>query len=313
MLSLTPIQEPIRRTELTPLSKSILRVLLYFKIFDYPVTKEELFQFVSSDNKIEIQASLARLVRDGMVCSRGGYVWVMNDEAIIPVRAKGNASAERYLKVARRQARILSWFPFIKCICISGSLSKYYMDSHSDIDYFIIAKQGRLWLTKLLMSIIVETLEVLRLEKYFCPNYIITENNLHIADRNIFTAMEIVTLVPLYNQEEYERFLHANEWIKDYFPQYQMNLPVKSFGYSKKLLRTVWNHGFFGWVDKHILRFYQWRYERKIKAGKIRASGTDMVITESDYKLHLSGHRRRILQQYENNIRIFEDSFDVVL
>jgi hypothetical protein len=187
------------------------------------------------------------------------------------------------------------------------------MDDHSDIDYFIIAKERRLWLTKLLMSAIVETLEFLGLQKYFCPNYIITENNLTIADKNVYTAMEIVTLIPLYNQDEYERFLAANQWIKEYFPFYEMNLVTNSYAPRLKTLNTFFRSKIFTWLDTFIFNFYKRRFAKKIRNGKIVAIENDMVITENDFKLHLSGHRHRILQKHQDNIWEFEDRYGVVL
>jgi hypothetical protein len=269
------IQQPIASTGLPQISRSILRVLLYFKIFNYPIKKEELFQYVCSDNKIEVQSALARLIGEGYVYTKDDFIWVMNDQQIIADRVAGNENAEKFLRIARRQARLLSWFPFIKCICISGSLSKLYMDDHSDIDYFIIAKERRLWLTKLLMSAIVETLEFFGWERYFCPNYIITENNLTISDRNVYTAMEIVTLIPLFNKKEYERFLKANEWIREYFPHYEMNLAVDSCNSRLKVLEPVWKSRLFTWLDTHVSDSINGGLQKR--SGEERSSPSIMI------------------------------------
>jgi hypothetical protein len=314
MLSATTIQQPVVNTELLPVTRSILRVLLYFKIFNYPIKKEELFQYVCSENKIEVQSALARLIGDGYVSTKDDFIWVLNDgQKIIPDRLAGNEKAEKFLKIAKQQANFLSWFPFIKCICVSGSLSKLYMDDHSDIDYFIIAKERRLWLTKLLMSAIVETLEFLGLEKYFCPNYIITENNLTISDRNVYTAMEIITLIPLYNENEYERFLAANNWIKEYFPHFEKNIVMNTHQLRLNKLNGFFRSKVFTWFDTSIFNFYKRRFAKKIQNRKIVAIENDMVITENHFKLHLSGHRHRILQKHQDNIWEFEEKYGVVL
>jgi hypothetical protein len=313
MLSATTIQQLVPSTGLPPISRSILKALLYFRIFNYPIQKGELFQYVCSDNKIEVQSALARLIGEGFVHAKDDFIWVMNEHSIIADRLCGNENAEKFLKIARRQARLLSWFPFIKCICVSGSLSKLYMDDHSDIDYFIIAKERRLWLTKLLMSAIVETLEFFGMERYFCPNYIITENNLTISDRNVYTAMEIVTLVPLFNKKAYEQFLEANEWIREYFPHYEMNVVAQAYDSSSTAFNGLWKSKLFTWLDTYVFRFYKRRFARKIRTGKIVAFDNDMVITENDFKLHLSGHRHRILQKHQDYIWQFEDRYGVIL
>ncbi len=309
------VPAPLRNPALSStdeISSSILRVLLYFKIFSYPLRKEELFQFVGNGNKIEIQAALAKLIGKGFIYAKDDFVWVDNPENIIASRLEGNQRAEKYLRIAHRQAWLLSKFPFIKCLCISGSLSKRYMDDHSDIDYFIIARKNSLWLTKFFMSCIVETLEVFGLQKYFCPNYIITENNLEIPDKNVYTAIEIATLIPIYNRDEFERFLTANSWIKEYVPHFEMNLPTHIFEY-RRWLNNLWQHQTFKWLNQKIFRFYKRRFMMKVRKGKIVAFDNDMVITEDDFKLHLSGHRKRILQKFQENIQAFELRHDVVL
>jgi hypothetical protein len=296
-----------------PVSASILKALLYFKIFNYPVKKNELFNFASTGDRNALQSALSELIREGRVVSEDEFVWIPADQVgTVEKRLKGNKKAEKFLRTARRQAVLLSWFPFIKCICISGSLSKMYMDDHSDIDYFIIAQKERLWLTKLLMSVIVKTLEIFGLKKYFCPNYIITENNLTVTDRNIFTAMEIVTLIPLYNNKMFRQFLEANAWTKEYFPHYKENRLVKPREF-KSLLKRIWGSRLFTWLNSKVFHFYKKRFAGKVTTGKIVAFDNNMVITENDCKLHLSGHRKRILLQYQKNVREFEEKYEVIL
>ena len=74
MLSATTIQAHFTTQGLSPVSKSILKVLLYFRIFNYPIRKEELFNYLNCNNKIETQATLARLIGEGMVKCEDDFV-----------------------------------------------------------------------------------------------------------------------------------------------------------------------------------------------------------------------------------------------
>ena len=49
----------------------------------------------------------------------------------------------------------------------------------------------------------------LRYDKNFCINYFVDSENLEIQEKNIFTATELVTLLPTFGREMYEN-LYAN-------------------------------------------------------------------------------------------------------
>src|SRR4029453_8923510 len=97
---------------------------------------------------------------------------------------------------------LIASFPYVRCVCISGSLSKKYFDDTTDIDFFVITKPGRLWVCRTFL-ILFKKLFLLNSKKYFCINYFIDSDNLEIPDQNIFTATELTTLIPMHDYELY--------------------------------------------------------------------------------------------------------------
>lgn len=313
MLSPSTIRQPIESTPPDHLSLSILKVLLYFKVFDYPIRKQELFTFVCDDNKINVQAALARMVNDGMVQIKDDFVWVSNPDSIVEKRLKANHHAFKALKRAKKQARLLSWLPFIKCICLSGSLSKYYMDKESDIDYFIIVDEKRLWITRFVFAVTVKLLRAFGQGKRFCPNYILTNTNLEIRKKNIYTAMEIVTLIPVYNQRSYELFLEANEWVRNYFPYYENNIAGNVYQYRDNVLGTIGRTRLFTYLDRGAYLLFRNRLSKQVKAGKLKVKDDEVTVTPDEYKYHIKDHRNRVLQQYTRNVAEFSRRFGIEL
>ncbi|MEZ4965453.1 MAG: hypothetical protein R2791_09430 [Saprospiraceae bacterium] len=53
---------------------------------------------------------------------------------------------------------------------------------------------------------------MLNSHKYFCVNYFVDTEHLEIEDKNLFTATETVTLLPLYGRDWYEGFYKALSW-----------------------------------------------------------------------------------------------------
>lgn len=314
MLSANTIRQPIESTPLDHVSLSILKILLYFKVFDYPIKKEELFTFVCDNNKITVQAALAKMITEGLVHIQDDFVWVANPDSIVAKRLECNNHAIKALKRAKRQARLLSRIPFIKCICISGSLSKYYMDKESDIDYFLIVDEKRLWLTRFMFAVIIKMLKLFGDVKRFCPNYIITDSNLEIRNHNIYTAIEIVTLIPVYNQKVYEVFLEANDWVRSYFPHYEHNIAGNVFSYKKTFLHSVGKTRFFTYLDGIAYRFFRNRITRQVRSTKLQMKDDDDVIVSPDeYKYHIKDHKNTILQQYAKNIADFNRRYGIEL
>jgi hypothetical protein len=93
------------------------------------------------------------------------------------------------------------------------------MDESSDLDFFIVTAPGRLWIARMLL-VLYKRLFLFNSHRYFCINYFVTENHLDIEEKNQFTATELATVIPLYNQPVYQKLLIANPWLARFFPNY---------------------------------------------------------------------------------------------
>jgi hypothetical protein len=306
---------PVTSPVLSACAKAILKVLLYYDIFQYPLQEQEIYSFLSVKSEGALQEELSCLCQCGLIGQHEGYYFIGTHTALVNRRKKGNQEAEKYLKIARKHAGWLSALPFVQCICISGSLSKHYMDEKSDIDYFMIAEPNRLWILRAMLSVICKVLWVLRSQKYFCPNYIITPRTLEIRDQNMYTAIEIATLLPVYNAAGYMNFMQANPWIKQYFPNRTTGLPsahVQPF--RKKKPAAAWIQNLFATLDENLYHLYKKHYQRKFEGAR----GLNIAITELNfhkdiYKMHLSGHRNKILDRYEQNLQTYAQQYGIDL
>src|SRR6185436_3436265 len=81
--------------------------------------------------------------------------------------------------------------------------------------------------------------------KHFCINYFVTEDNLEIPDRNVFTATELISVIPTYNYQLYSRFMNDNQWVKNFFPNTRQknaeHCVKKRYGFWKKILEKLTN------------------------------------------------------------------------
>jgi hypothetical protein len=57
--------------------------------------------------------------------------------------------------------------------------------------------------------------------KHFCVNYFVDAKHLEIEEKNLFTATELITLIPLRNYEYYASLIASNRWVHEFFPNFR--------------------------------------------------------------------------------------------
>src|SRR4051812_24695317 len=81
---------------------NIILALVYFDIFNYPLTEAEILSFSPQVMEYELQYSLVRLVDKEIIFLIDGYYCLQNEPLLIERRKKGNQLAEKKIKIARR-------------------------------------------------------------------------------------------------------------------------------------------------------------------------------------------------------------------
>lgn len=228
------------------IDEHIVRTLLYYDIFNYPLKSEEIFRFLGIHELREssIISRLCRLKEQGLVFQFENFFSLHNNRAAIDRRIKGNSEADKYLVIAQRKANFIAKFPFVRAVLASGSLSKGYMDERSDLDFFVITAPGRLWIARTLL-VMYKRLFLFNSHKYFCINYLVDEDHLEIEEKNLFTATELATVIPLYGSKHYQSLHRANPWLKRFFPNYIprqiANVPLSKLSSLKRFLEKFLN------------------------------------------------------------------------
>jgi len=174
--------------DISSLSKSIIKTLAYYDIFDYPLTLKEIYFCLDTNSidKEELNAEANSLMTKNIIYMKNDYYLLNPDYNRVIRRVEGNGRAKGKMKIAKWFANFISLFPFVRAVFLSGSISKGYLDKEADIDYFIITKQNRLWLSRFLL-VLFKKIFLLNSYKYFCINYFISEDNLEIEEKNIYT------------------------------------------------------------------------------------------------------------------------------
>ena len=257
--------------------KDILATFTYFNLFEYPLLKNEVFNYLAHcDDYHEFELALNNLVNDGWVFKIGNFYSIQDDCTVAVKRREGNRKAIPMLKKAKRIAKIISSFPFVKGVALSGSLSKYYADKDSDIDFFIITVANRLWIARSFLHALKKISFLFNMQQLFCMNYFIDEAELVILEKNIYTAIEVATIIPLDETEIFLRFFKANRWIDTFIPNKRICLPPNRKTKKSRLVHLIEKlfdnkHG--NTFDDYLMKLTSKRWDLKSSLNKKNIKG----------------------------------------
>ena len=267
-------QQPITTAE------NILSILGYFDLFQYPLTKDEIHLFHSdSISASVIDETLEILCRDKNIFRLDEFYSLQNDLTLAQLRRKGNDLAVTQMKTANKVAKFLSRFPYVQGIAVSGSLSKNFANEKTDIDFFIVTAANRLWIARTLMHLYKKITFLTGRQHWFCMNYYVDEAGLEIAEKNIFTAMEIVTLVPMQGRSSMAKFIACNDWTKSYFPIHGFaigNTPEIKRRPIRRLIESILNGKLGDGFDKWLMHITDRRWQKKTQRHQLNSKGICM-------------------------------------
>jgi hypothetical protein len=290
------------------IKKDILATIAYFNMFEYPLKKNEIFLFLGHcDDFSEFERALNFLTNDSVIFKIGEYYSLHNNLALAMKRQKGYEKALHMLKKAEKSARLISAFPYIRGVAISGSLSKYFADDETDVDFFIITAPNRLWIARTFLHLFKKLTYLLNMQDLFCMNYFIDESEPVILEKNIFTATEVATILPVRGVEAFELFFKANSWTKNFLPNRSMYLPeIKEIKktWLRYLTEKLLENSFGDSLDNFLMKLTAKSWNSKTLSNKRNHKGIllSMHIGKHYSKPNPEIFQKRLLQRYENSL-----------
>ncbi len=301
----------------TTLYSSVVKTLLYYNIFNYPLKATEVFNFLHRNGVEEqdVKASLEQLTAQKIIFSNGELYSIQRDPSIFSKRIIGNEQAKQSMPLAFKVAQRIGRFPFVRAVMASGSLSKDYMDDDSDLDFFVITAPRRVWITRLLLAL-YKRLFLRNTHKLFCTNYFIDTDHLEIEEKNLFTATELATLIPLYGHDFYPLLMDANKhWVKKQFPNCRPRPIERNFVEDKRLktiTETVITVLGGSLLNRLILAMARKRW-RKLYQEQYKESDFRVAFKSEGYvsKNHPRNFQKKVIELYEQQLKSFENKFEM--
>lgn len=245
------------------LEQSIFDTTRYFDLFDMPVTAVEIWRCLILANESERVRWGGRHVyslSDIREClntsyflssrieTLHGYYFLSGKESFVRARLERHAIAQQKWKIAYRAAQWFVYIPFVRMLAGSGSLSLFNTKQSSDLDFFVVASEKRIWTARFLLLIVAQLMG--RRRKHWdrmapdkvCLNHYVTDKHLDMPGevRNLYTAVAYSKLVPLFGLPVFAAFERLNApWIKSRLMF--SDAPVLPSKLTIKPNRFLWN------------------------------------------------------------------------
>ena len=293
-----------------------LKPILYFSIFKYPLTKEEIFEFSDCASIFELEQELTVLLKKEIVFKIHDYYSITNNPELITRRTKGNTMAKEILPKAKKVAKFIGKFPYVESVSLSGALAKGYYDEDGDFDFFIITKPNRLWVARTLL-ILYKKIFLLNSKKYFCVNYFITSSQLQIVEKNRFTASEIVTLIPVSGRDTFAAFLKENTWVKTFLPN-KKSINTSSIievnkNLGSKSMQLILNNNIGSSLDRLFQKITLKKWSAKFGYLKKEEFDIAMKSTKNISKHHPQNFQKKVIDLLNENYEKMKIKYNIEL
>jgi predicted nucleotidyltransferase len=262
------------------MQKQIGEVLEYFSAFSYVPSLEEIHTFLS-----------IKVAKEKLRQEFEKYTYPQYSKFLKKKVERKRYSLKKIKKISLF-LKLISLFPSIKLIGLSGSMAMMNAKEGDDIDIFVITAKDRLWAGRLICLAIAELLGLRRKRRErrakdkVCLNLFFDEKELEVPDnkKTKYIAHEILQMKPMINKDQiYERFLSANRWVVKIFPNAFMG-KIRS---KKGILKSGERKKLFDLFENSLKRI-QLKSINKHKTNEI-ISDTQLWFFPNDFEKRIEG------------------------
>lgn len=218
-------------------ANSIIKTLSWFDVFDYPLTREEVWRYGLFIDQCEVSAvkkELEKLLTHGRVGQTEAFYHLPGRTEIIAERKHRYNYTDQKFKRAMAFAKIFRFLPSVELIALGNLIGSHNLRAGGDIDLLIVAKPGTIWVTRFLTVGLVKLFGLRptaqNSKDTICLSFYATSEALNfenIAEIKYFYFFYwLAFLTPIYDSGGvYEKLIHENRWITERLPNFFPQIP----------------------------------------------------------------------------------------
>ncbi len=297
--STAPVRGPLRTARERALASAVLRAIAYADVFDWALTTAEIHRFLPIPaTPAEVAATVERLSGpSGALSVEHGFTFLSGRSGLPATRRTREAASRILWARARRWVRVVGALPFVRMVAVTGSLAVEAADTAADVDLLVVTADGRVWVTRALAMLVVRVAAVAGVR--LCPNYLVARSDLVLSDRTLFTAHELVQMVPVSGQPVYEELLSHNRWYLQYLPH-----ATPGPGAAPARPASPWSAAAEAILGLALFdRLERWEMRRKVAKLRAESQSSEIRYDATCCKGHADEHGRRVLAALDARLR----------
>lgn len=215
--------------------------------------------------------------------------------------------------------------PFLRMVAVCNNLAFGKVDSKSDIDLFIVAKTGRLFFVRTVVTLLLHIRGVRRhgnkVAGRFCLSFFVDDSFLDLSkiaiENDLYLAYWVKTMVPIINDGVFEKFVSKNGWVDDYFENTSGIERERSSELVVNELRS--NNEFWTWMFDGVIGdlaesvLKKWQMRRASKKALRAGERASLLVEEHVLKFHNVDRRKfyrdKWLDKYGESAKLTSDRF----
>lgn len=211
------------------LQRSILETVVYFDLFDYPLTLVELYRYLwrppASVSITDVEEAVAGLPQ---LRNYEGVIVLRDRETLGEVREERYLESENKFRKRRCYLWLLSCLPGVEAIWIVNSMAYHNVRPESDIDLLIVARPGKIWSTRFFTTAVAKLLRLrptpTQRKDALCLSFYLTSATLNLSvlaspEHERYESYWLAQIMPVYDPKNLlARCWDENEWARRNLP-----------------------------------------------------------------------------------------------
>jgi hypothetical protein len=259
----------------------------YADIFDYPLQIREfhLWSLFGGKRADHIRA-LHRI---------NGYIVLRGREHLVKKRLTLKRHQEEKWNIARRFARIAGYIPTVRLVGVTGGLAMNNAGPGDDVDLFIVAADGTVWITRLITVLLADLYGMRRkpgvreIKNTVCLNMFVSVRGMPVPaeERDCYSAHEILQMEPLLEEKgTYHSFISDNAWVRSFLPRaWTQRVILQPAIIPRTPSAVIW-----------IFRIFEF-WAKLLQIWYMKKPKTKEIVTDNRLRFHPSDARVRVKQR----------------
>ena len=297
------------------LQKNILKTIIWFDLFEYPLKLEEIFWYLP--DKVEnLEFILNNLITENKIQKKQDFYFLFGRQEIVNIRKERRVESFKKIKRAKRAVRFLRNLPFARAIFLCNVLGYLNAKEQDDIDFLIITEKNKIWTTRWFATGFFKILNLRprpdKIKNKFCFSFYLSLDNLNLGNIKLeddpYLKYWLTGLLPLYDENNYlDKIFNNNLWAFESMFYYKKIYEDKErmsfkFDLSGSWIKNILERIFKLDIIENFFRKIQLVIMPQILKSQMNKSG-GVIINNKILKMHPYDKRKEFAERFSHKIR----------